>query len=132
VPVPSTVFLPGGERGTPGLKAEYFSHPDFSGKPALTRMDPQIQFDWGAAAPAPGIPMQAFAVRWTGTLSPPGPGDYTLSLGKPDCYPCNDKETFRVYLDGRVMLDTMTFALNMCTRLRCLGEALRSTGKPPS
>jgi beta-glucosidase len=89
------------------LKAEYFSTPDFSGKPALTRVDPQIQFDWGAAAPAPGIPMQAFAVRWTGTLSPPGPGDYTLSLGKPDCYPCNDKETFRVYLDGRVMLDTV-------------------------
>ena len=107
VPVPSTVFLPGGERGTPGLKAEYFSHPDFSGKPALTRMDPQIQFDWGAAAPAPGIPMQAFAVRWTGTLSPPGPGDYTFSLSKPDCYPCNDKETFRVYLDGGVMIDTV-------------------------
>ena len=107
VPVPSNVFLPAGGAGGPGLKAEYFSGTAFAGKPVLTRVDPQIQFDWNAAPPAPGVAMQAFAVRWTGTLTPPGPGDYTFSLSKPDCYPCGDKETFRAYLDGKAVLDTV-------------------------
>ena len=56
LPVPSTVFLTAEGAGAPGLKAEYFSNTSLSGKPALTRVDPQIQFDWNAAAPAPGVP----------------------------------------------------------------------------
>ena len=46
VPVPSSVFHLAGAAPGPGLKGEYFSHTDFSGKPVLTRVDPQIQFDW--------------------------------------------------------------------------------------
>ena len=46
VPVPSSVFHPAGGAGSQGLKGEYFSNTDFSGKPVLTRMDSQIQFDW--------------------------------------------------------------------------------------
>ncbi len=103
VPVPSTVFHTAGAGSKPGLKAEYFAQVDFSGKPALTRTDPQIQFDWNAASPAPGIPMKAFAVRWSGTLTPPGPGDYTFGIDRPGCYPCEDHETFRVYLDNKLM-----------------------------
>ena len=69
VPVPSTrLSYRRAVRAAQGLKAEYFSNTDFSGKPVLTRVDPQIQFDWNAAAPAPGVSKKAFAVRWTGTL----------------------------------------------------------------
>ena len=107
VPVPSTVFMLSGKADTRGIKGEYFANTDFSGKPVLTRVDPRIQFDWNAGTPAPGVPVKAFAVRWTGTLSPPGPGDYTFGVSKPDCWPCQDKEKFRVYLDGRVVLDTV-------------------------
>ncbi len=100
VPVPRTVFHPSGSAAGVGLTAEYFANTDFSGKPAFRRVDPQIQFDWDAASPAPGIPLQAFGVRWTGTLTPPGPGDYTFSISVPGCYPCGDQETVHVYLDG--------------------------------
>jgi beta-glucosidase len=134
VPVPSSVFhtagIPAGKGGSltaatqtlhpsgepasqpvparaPGLKAEYFSNTNFSGRPTLTRVDSQIQFDWDAAIPVPGLSLKAFAVRWAGTLTPPGAGDYELSLSKPHCYPCDDKETVRVYLDGQTMLETV-------------------------
>jgi beta-glucosidase len=103
VPVPSTVFHTAGAKSEPGLKAEYFANTDFSGKPTLVRTDAQIQFDWNAASPAPGIPMKAFSVRWSGTLTPPGPGDYTFGIGQPHCSPCQDHETFRVYLDDKLV-----------------------------
>ncbi len=105
LPVPTTVFHPSLVTGSQGLKAEYFSNTNFSGKPVLTRVDPRIQFDWNSAVPAPGVDMKAFAVRWTGTLTPPGPGDYSFTVSKPDCWPCEDKETYRVYLDGKSVLE---------------------------
>jgi beta-glucosidase len=49
--------------------------------------------------------MRAFSVRWTGTLTPPGTGDYTFKVSKPDCWPCEDHESFRVYLDGKSVLE---------------------------
>ncbi len=103
LPVPRTVFQTSGSSGGEGLKAEYFSKADFSGKPALVRVDPAIQFDWSAASPAPGIPKQAFAVRWTGSLIPPGPGDYTFAFQQPFCWPCISEQTLKVYLDGKLV-----------------------------
>jgi beta-glucosidase len=103
VPLPRTAFRTLGVNGKEGLKAEYFAKPNFSGKPTLVRVDPWIQFDWSAASPAPGIPKKAFAVRWTGMLIPPGPGDYTFSFQQPFCWPCISEHTVRVYLDGKLM-----------------------------
>jgi beta-glucosidase len=107
VPVPSSVFHHAGGGSGQGLKAEYFSNTKLAGQPVLTRVDPQIQFDWDAASPAPGAPQKAFSVRWTGTLTPPGPGDYTFKLRGTDCYPCDDKATIRFYLDGHAVIETM-------------------------
>jgi len=107
VPVPSTVFRQAGGTGGQGLKAEYFANTDFSGKPTLTRVDPQIQFDWNAAAPVPGVSLKAFAVRWTGTITPPGPGAYTFSVPLPGWQPGGGKEAYRIYLDAKLVLDTM-------------------------
>jgi beta-glucosidase len=107
VPVPRTVFHTPGDAPREGLKAEYFSNTELSGDPVLTRLDPQIQFDWNAAAPAKGVPMKAFSVRWTGTFSPPGPGNFTFSVPKPEWNPGGGKEIFRVYLDDKPVLDTI-------------------------
>jgi len=60
VPVPSSVFHLSANGEGPGLKGEYFANTDFSGTPVLTRVDPQIQFDWYAASPAPGVPKKSF------------------------------------------------------------------------
>ncbi len=110
VPVPRTVFHPADEPSVMGLKAEYFAHADFSGQPALVRTDPEIQFDWNAAQPASQVPMKAFSARWSGTLTPPGPGDYTFTIAQPHCYPCEDHETFAVYLDGRQVAEGSNFS----------------------
>ena len=109
VPVPKTVFHRADKPSIPGLKAEYFSTSDFSGSPELVRTDAQIQFDWNAAAPASGIPMKAFSVRWTGTFTPPGPGNYTFGIDEPHCYPCEDHETFHLYMDGKLVLSNTSF-----------------------
>jgi beta-glucosidase len=105
VHVPGTVFHTASPGSAPGLKAEYFSNTDFSGNPVLTRIDPQIQFDWDAASPAPGIPLETFGVRWSGALTPPGAGDYTFSAGEPHCWPCQDRETYRLYLDDKLVTE---------------------------
>jgi len=110
VPVPRTVFHTDSSANAPGLEAEYFATTDFSGKPALTRIDPQIQFDWNSASPAPDVPMKAFAVRWTGALVPPGPGNYTFSVPEPGWNPSGGRETFRVYLDSKLVLDSTLLA----------------------
>jgi beta-glucosidase len=106
VPVPRTTFHTAGGASMEGLKAEYFSNPDLSGEPVLTRIDPQIQFDWNSAAPAKGVPIKAFAVRWTGTFTPPGPGDYSFSVPKPGWHPDGGEEAYRIYLDAKLVLDT--------------------------
>jgi beta-glucosidase len=107
VPVPSNVFHPAGKAAVQGLEGEYFANTDFSGKPVVTRVDSQIQFNWDAAVPAPHVPKNAFAVRWTGTLTPPGPGDYNFDVRKTDCFPCGDKQTVHVYLDGKEVLENV-------------------------
>ncbi len=110
VPVPRTVFHPRKGSRVVGLHAEYFANAHFSGLPVLVRTDPEIQFDWNAARPAPNIPMKTFSVRWTGTLTPPGPGDYTFSVAQPHCYPCGDHESFAVYLDGKLVAQGSNFS----------------------
>ena len=52
--VPRTVFHPATGDARSGLKGEYYGEAGFSGTPLLTRIDPQIQFDWNAASPSPG------------------------------------------------------------------------------
>ena len=101
VPVPRTVFHPSAGSSEQGLRGEYFAASEFNGKPVLTRVDPQIDFDWNSASPAPGIPANSFAVRWTGTITAPAPGDYTLGVSLAHCYPCGDHESYTVYLDDK-------------------------------
>jgi beta-glucosidase len=106
LPVPRSAFHPADGSEESGLKGEYFSNPDLSGQPSLTRTDPQIQFDWNAASPAAGVPMQAFSVRWSGTLTPPGPGEYTFSIRKFHCHRCEVDESVRVFLDNEIVIDS--------------------------
>ena len=105
VPVPSTVLFSGAKLKTPGLKAEYFTNLDFTGNAALVRVDPQIQFNWSGASPAPGISARAFAVRWSGTMIPPAPGDYAFGIEQPFCWRGENRETFRVYLDDNLVIN---------------------------
>ena len=65
-----------------GLKGEYFKSRQFNGKERkLERLDPQVQFDFGADSPVPGeIDPAEFGVRWKGSIYAPETGEYEFIL----------------------------------------------------
>jgi beta-glucosidase len=91
--VPSSVLTPASGTG-PGLTAQYWHTPSFTGPPAVTRVERQVNYDLGFPSTFPGwagagtqVPVPPFdffleqqAVRYDGFLTPPATGDYVLSL----------------------------------------------------
>jgi beta-glucosidase len=65
--------------GRPGLLGAYYRGP-FEGAPVLERVDAAIDFDWADAAPAPSLDDDSFSVRWTGAITAPATGRYTLGM----------------------------------------------------
>ncbi|MFC4032447.1 glycoside hydrolase family 3 C-terminal domain-containing protein [Streptomyces polygonati] len=80
-----------------GLKGEYFANKTLTGTPALTRDDPDVDFDWVLGSPDPSIPVDGFSVRWTGTLTAPATAAYTFSATSDD--------GSRIYLDDKLIAD---------------------------
>lgn len=94
---PDHLLPPDGVKGEHGLRGEYFNNQDLSGPPVLTRLDPEINFDWGDGSPAPEIPVDHFSARWTGRLAPSASGLYELGMVSDDgC---------RIYLNGELIVD---------------------------
>jgi len=105
VPVEHTALHPADGSGN-GLTGEYFSSPDFSGKPVLTRIDRNINFNWDKVIPVDGLQRNNYSVRWSGTLTPPAPGEYKLGVRVNYCYACENAEGFRLYLDGKLLVES--------------------------
>lgn len=93
--IPSTYLQTSQEKI--GLEASYFSNPELSGQPTLSRTDPQIHFDWFVDPPAEGIPADGYSVRWEGFLVPPMDGTYELGAF---CL-----QHFRLFVDEKLVLD---------------------------
>ena len=104
VPLPRNVVHPSTGDAREGFRGEYFNNTEFSGAPAATRVDSQISFDWNSAAPVKGLDQSAFAVRWTGSVTPQAAGDLTFSFTLAHCYPCNDAEAVAVWVDGKQVM----------------------------
>jgi hypothetical protein len=51
----------------PDWRGEYWSNRNLSGSPLLVRNDTVLDFNWGRGAPAAGLPVDDFSVRWTRT-----------------------------------------------------------------
>ena len=75
----------GGLAFTPGsgLKAQYYDALEFVGTP-VTQTDPQINFDWMAGSPTPGIAPETFSVRWSGNILIPYGEEYTFYVTSDD------------------------------------------------
>jgi beta-glucosidase len=105
LPVPSSMFFTQAKGNEHGLKAEYFNASangvNFTQKPVAVRVDPDIQFDWNSASPAPGVKQDFFGVRWSGYIQPPAAGDIQFNMLLAHCYPCGDEAEFHVKVDGR-------------------------------
>jgi beta-glucosidase len=90
-------FLQHQHNGQKGLLAEYFSAPGLSGKPAVTRIDKEINFRWTLFAPDPRLDVDFYSVRWTGTLTPPTTGYTKIGLEGNDGY--------RLYINNKLVID---------------------------
>ena len=103
LPVPRTMLRAATDSTVEGLEGQYFSKPGFEGAPTMVRIDKEIDFDWAFANPveARDTTNQAFAVRWVGAIRAPLAETLNLQFRLPFCYPCQDKLTFAVYLDGK-------------------------------
>jgi alpha-glucosidase len=84
---------------TGGLTGTYFDNTDFTGR-SVSRTDATLNFNWPGTSPAPGIASTTFSARWTGYLTPPASGTYTLHTLSDD--------GVRVWLDGRLVIDNWT------------------------
>jgi beta-glucosidase len=118
--VPSSV-LTSAEFGSAvhGLHAEYWTNTRFEGEPRLVRTDRQVALNLGffnygtmTASSLPATPTDlnnAISVRWTGNITAPATGDYTLSL--------THLGTARLYLEGQLLIDDpgMTLATHSVT-----------------
>ena len=91
-PYPTVAPVPGY-----GWLGEYFSNRTLSGAPTLTRVDPEIKFDWGLGAPAPGMPANDFSARWV--------QDVFFENGVYTFYARHD-DGVRVYVDGSMVVDS--------------------------
>lgn len=112
----SALFTSDSADRQPGLKGEYFNTANFNGRPYLglaftnaemrkaapvpanpqplfTRIDGQVNFDWRDGAPRPDMDDDNFGVRWTGFLSAPVSGTYTLGA--------TGLNSYELYFDNR-------------------------------
>ncbi|MFZ2149459.1 MAG: PA14 domain-containing protein [Sedimentisphaerales bacterium] len=86
-----------------GLKAEYFNNTTLSGEPVLTRLDPEINFNWGNAdepgrnSPDASINVDNFSARWSGELEVDLTDTYTFQI--------TANNGFRLWLDGKPIID---------------------------
>lgn len=60
-----------------GLQGEYYDNKDFTDH-KVSRIDPQIDFEWGSGSPDSQIGTSDFSVRWTGWVKPVSTGTYTF------------------------------------------------------
>ena len=104
MPVEHTALHPAGGSGD-GLTGEYFSSPDLSGTPVLTRTDRNINFNWDKVVPVNGLQRNNYSVRWSGNFTPPAPGEYVLGVRVNYCYACENAEGFRLYLNGKLLVE---------------------------
>jgi hypothetical protein len=105
-----------------GLKAEYFNNTTLSGEPALTRLDPEIDFNWGNAdvpgenSPDASINVDNFGARWTGELEVDLTDTYIFSI--------NANNGFRLWLDGEPIVnywDNPTTSIRQSDPIELLG-----------
>jgi hypothetical protein len=79
-----------------GLRAQYFPNAEWTGRPALTRVDPQVSTArlynaWRTAPP------ETFSVQWSGYLDVPRDGNWTFTI--------EADNAARFYIDNELIID---------------------------
>ena len=87
--------LPGDQFDDPWY-VEFYDNPDLNGSPVATRIDTSLDNDWAMGAPADGVPVDGFSVRWTQPL-PFQTGFYQFTTTTDD--------GVRLWVDGQLLID---------------------------
>jgi len=85
--------------GQSGMKGEYHDNMTLSGNPVLVRVDSMVNFNYGTASPAPGLPEDHFSIRWKGKIIPP---DTIRHIGT------SSDDGVRLSVDGKLFIDNWT------------------------
>ncbi len=80
-----------------GLLGEYFDNTTLSGAPALTRIDPAINFRWKERSYKSAGPVNHYSARWTGYFTAEKSGPHTFYLSGHD--------GFRLTIDDTTLID---------------------------
>ena len=80
----------------PDWRGEYFSNPGLSGEPLAVRNDLELRFNWGAGAPAPGLPPDDFSARWVRQVK---------FEENPYRFLARGDDGIRVWVDGLIVID---------------------------
>ncbi len=83
--------------GSQGLLAAYFRRTDLDSSSAVTRLDPQLDFNWGNNAPVAEVPAESFSARWSGQVNAQFTESHTFHV--------EAGGGVRVWLDGQRILD---------------------------
>ena len=82
----------------PRWRGEYFNNPYLAGAPVLAQDEGgDLNHNWGAGSPAPGVAADNFSARWTGSIYFGQEGVYTFTLASDD--------GARLWVDGGLLLD---------------------------
>jgi len=96
-PITDSVVTSPSDASVHGFQAEYFDNPNLEGKPAVVRVDNEINI-LNDSSPAPGISGESYSARWTGKLVAPMTGNYTFGFRGDD--------GFRVFVDGKLVINS--------------------------
>ena len=80
------------------MQAQFYNNKTVSGTVVASRVDPSVNFNYYSGPPTFGVNARDWSVRWTGTLTPPTSGTYTLHLTSDD--------GSRLYINGALVIDS--------------------------
>jgi hypothetical protein len=140
-------FANGGQPGTPppppppppmsppgngdGLRGTYFQGTALAGAPLLTRVDPTVNFNFGAGSPAPGvIPNDQFSIRWEGLVEARSDELYTFFVTHDDGARLwvNDQLIIDKWTDHAAIEDSGSIALQLGQRYTIRLEFYENSG----
>ncbi|MEN8121563.1 MAG: glycoside hydrolase family 3 C-terminal domain-containing protein, partial [Bacteroidota bacterium] len=79
-----------------GLTGVYFNNVHLKGEPVLTRVDKDVNFDWGQGTPDPKVVKDGFSVRWTGKLKATKEGTYKIGI--------NSNDGSKLFVNGKLFV----------------------------
>ncbi|MCX6151255.1 MAG: glycoside hydrolase family 3 C-terminal domain-containing protein [Ignavibacteriales bacterium] len=85
------------DKNEQGLLGEYFDNMELKGTPSFSRIDKQVNFDFGEDGPTAGFNKFNYSVRWTGKIKAEKTGSYSLELTSDD--------GVRLWLDDKMLID---------------------------